>query len=1275
MINLRVASFALRSLYGLARLILYGLIVGVIGFGAVALALRYWLLPSIEEYREPIAAAISRAAGQKVTIGAVRAEWDGVRPRLELRDVRVFDRQDRLALTLGRIENTLSWTSLLYGEPRFYTMEIDRPALDVWRDRRGVMHVAGIALDSSEETGFSDWLLRQPNIMVAGASVRWRDEMRGTPALDLASVNLRMENRGKRHRFGLQAVPPAHLAAPLDLRGDLSGRSISEPGQWRGELFARLDYADFAAWGSWISLPLGLTQGRGAARVWAGIEGGKLTGLTADLALAEVKAKLAPDLPEIDTMRLQGRMGWKSVDGGFEFHARDLTLVTRDAPALRLADFLLRLIPGKGAKLPRGELRAKVLELEPLLKLSAYLPLDATVRERLTRIGPRGSVYDMVAKWEGAWPAPSEYAIKGRFAGLGIHAYGAIPAFSGMSGSLDGDQTGGAFNLNSRNATLELPKVFRDPLVFDTLTAQSGWVYRDGHAELKFSNVSFSNPHLAGSVYGVYRTAPGSPGLIDLTGSLTRADARFVGRYIPLVVNAETRDWLDRAILSGSSGDVRLRVKGNLADFPFADGSRGIFQVTAKVSGGTLLYAGGWPKIENLVADLTFRGARMEIAAQQGALYGAKLAKVRAVIPDMLHHDEILEVEGEARGPTLDFLKFIETSPVGDHIDRFTDGMRANGPGKLDLKLRIPLRRIHDTKMTGAYQFTNNQLIPGPDLPTLDQVSGQLEFSETAVNAQNISARMLGGRASLNVATQKDGGVRIGIAGWLDADGLHKTLGWSWLKSLRGGADWRGVITVRKRLAQLTLDTSLAGLASELPAPFAKVAGETAPLHFERSVLNPRQDMIVFSYGKVVSARLLREKTGERMKTERGAISFGATAALPSKNGVWVSGVLPVLDLDGWRNAFSQDSAAPLLELAGVELRIGALDFFGRRFSELFVSGVHQSDAWRSTLRGREIVGEVEWSSQGKGKVMARLKSLAIPAAFDPSGGSGRALEGAPKALEKDLPGLDVVAESFTLKDKPLGRLELMALPEGGDWRMERLKISNPESVLQADGLWQGWLTSPRTRMNLKLEAMDVGKLLARLGFPEGVKRGNGKLEGVLSWSGSPQSPDYASLAGNVTVEAKNGQFAKMDPGLGKLLGILSLQALPRRIVLDFRDVFSEGFEFNSITGKFKITGGVAHTQDLTIAGSAAKVGMKGDIDLARETQNLRVRVAPALGQGVGLASFIGGPVVGITTLIVNKVLQDPLDQIVAYEYNVTGTWSDPVVSKIGSPPQQSEPK
>ena len=849
----------------LTRVMLYGLVAGTIGFGVVALAFRYWLLPNIEQYREDIAAAISRAAGQKVAIGAISAGWDGLRPHLGLKDVQVFDRQGRPALSLSRIENTLSWASLIHLEPRFFVLEIDRPALDVRRDSQGVIFVAGIALNQSrEEAGFSDWLLRQTHIIVNGASITWRDELRGTPPLELASVSLRVENHGKRHRFGLKAMPPAHLAAPLDLRGDLSGPSVADWRQWRGELFAQLDYTDLAAWRTWVPLPVGLAQGKGAVRAWVGFDRGEVTELTADLALADVKARLARELPQLDMTGLQGRIGWKSLDAGFEISTRKLGPATRDGLAVRPVDFLLRLVQGGGPARPRSELRVNALDLDPLLRLSAYLPFTPSVRERLIQLAPQGNVYDVAAKWEGEWPAPAQYTVKGRFENLGIRAFGAIPAFSGVSGNVDGNEKGGSFNLNSRNAVLELPRVFREALAFDTLTAQSGWSNRGGQTELKLSNVSFSNAHLAGNVYGSYRTVAEGPGIIDLTGSLTRAEARFAGRYIPLVVSSPTRDWLDRAILSGASQDVRLRLKGNLADFPFSDGSRGIFQVTAKASCGTLYYAEGWPNIENIAVDLAFRGNRMEIIANQATIYGAKLAKVRAVVPDLMHHDEIVEVEGEAQGPSADFLKFIETSPVEGYIDHFTEGMRVGGQGSLKLKLHIPLRRINDTKVAGAYQFTNAQIVPGPDLPLLDRVNGRIDFTESEVKAQNISAQILGGPATLNAASAKDGGVRIAVSGKLNADNLRKSLGWPWLKSLRGGTDWRGVITVRKRLTQFTLDSSLAGLASDLPAPFAKSSAAAMPVRFERSALNPLQDTVSFSYGKLVSGQILRGKSGVR---------------------------------------------------------------------------------------------------------------------------------------------------------------------------------------------------------------------------------------------------------------------------------------------------------------------------------------------------------------------------------------------------------------------------
>ncbi|MGA0002158.1 MAG: AsmA-like C-terminal region-containing protein, partial [Steroidobacteraceae bacterium] len=177
-----------------------------------------------------------------------------------------------------------------------------------------------------------------------------------------------------------------------------------------------------------------------------------------------------------------------------------------------------------------------------------------------------------------------------------------------------------------------------------------------------------------------------------------------------------------------------------------------------------------------------------------------------------------------------------------------------------------------------------------------------------------------------------------------------------------------------------------------------------------------------------------------------------------------------------------------------------------------------------------------------------------------------------------DLPALDVVIDEFHLASLVLGRLELQATPQQSDWRIERLRLSNPESVLNLDGVWQSWLTRPGTQVNVRLEVSDVGRFLTRLGYPEGVRRGTAKVEGNLSWAGSPQRIDYPTLSGNFVLDAAKGQFVKLEPGIGKLLGILSLQSLPRRLTLDFRDIFSEGLAFDEIVGAIKVAKGIAMT-------------------------------------------------------------------------------------------------
>ena len=1255
------------------RVAVYAMLAGLLLFSALVLTLRYWLLPDIAEYREDIAASISRAAGQRVTIGKIDAGWEGLRPHLVLQDVRVYDQQSRPVLHLSQIENTLSWWSLFVGEARFSSLIIEHPNLVVRREANGLIFVGGIAVNQAEtSSGFADWMLKQNHILVRDAVVLWQDNLRQAPPLVLSNVGLNLENHGARHLFGVRATPASELAAPLDLRGDISGESLSDLNDWHGTLYARLDYADLAGWRKWLSYPVEMRQGTGAVQMWVGFDKKKINELTGDLHLSGVKVRLAPEVPELDLKALSGRLSWKESKNGYELVAKKLQLVTEDGINVGPSNFKGRFKSAFGKSAAAGEADADSLSMEPLLKLTGYLPLPETVRQKMIEINPRGAFADLSAKWVGDWQEPKKYSVKGRFVNFGINPYRMLPGLSGVSGNLDANETGGTLSLDSRKASVEMKKVFRDAIPFDSLIAQASWKIRQGNLNVKLTNVSFANAHLAGNAYGSFQTEKGTPGRIDLTGSLTRGDARFVGRYIPLVVGEDARDWLDKAFLGGKSTDARLRLKGNLADFPFADDKKGIFQVKAKVTGGALDYVPGWPKIDSITADLLFQGDRMEVNASKASINGVALRKVRAQIPDLLAPDEMLLIDGEAQGPTGNFIQYINLSPVADMVGGVTHGMQASGNGTLALKLEIPLRHSKDSKISGDFLPNDNRIMFGKSLPVLEKVNGKFEFTESAIRAQKMTAQILGGPVAISAEPQQDHSIRITAMGKLTAVGLRKSVTSPWAKYINGTADWHALITMRNQLVDVTVDSSMLGLASDLPAPFAKNAAAALPLHFERKSGGPQQDVISLSYGKIFAAKLLRRTEGDKTRIDRGALSFGGAEAKPAESGVWVTGTLPYLNMDQWRSVVSQSPAQegdePLLKLSGVNLAINTLETFNRRFGDFHLNAWDTGDSWQATLNSREMNGDINWNSKGRGRIVAHLKNLTVPEEIPVTPDAKMAA-----ASTKELPALDIVADSLEVRHRKLGKLEVLAVQQGNDWKIEKLKLANPDMVLQMDGLWQAWLLRPQTSANLKLDVKDIGKFLARFGYPDAVKRGSAKLEGKLAWMGSPSEMDYPTLTGQFTLAASNGQFLKIEPGIGKLLGILSLQSLPRRITLDFRDIFSEGFAFNAISGSMTIDRGVLHSDDFIIEGPAAVVSMAGETDIAQETQKLRVRVVPVLGEGVSIAgAFLGGPVVGLTSLLIQKILKDPFGQLIAYEYGITGTWDDPKVTKInrtsGSP-------
>ena len=218
-------------------------------FAILFLALRYWLLPNVEQYRTEIVAAISRSIGLPVKIGTLTTDWQGLRPRLSISDVRVYDKDGREALVLPVVENVVAWRSLIARELRLHSFVIDGPKLAVRRDAQGDLYVAGIRISGDKGDGkLTDWILSQSEIVIRGAEVEWLDESRKAPPLKLSALNFRLRNDGDEHAAGFSARPPRELGPGLEVRAALEGDSVKQPANWNGRVFAEFGYTDLAGW-------------------------------------------------------------------------------------------------------------------------------------------------------------------------------------------------------------------------------------------------------------------------------------------------------------------------------------------------------------------------------------------------------------------------------------------------------------------------------------------------------------------------------------------------------------------------------------------------------------------------------------------------------------------------------------------------------------------------------------------------------------------------------------------------------------------------------------------------------------------------------------------------------------------------------------------------------------------------------------------------------------------------------------------------------------------
>jgi uncharacterized protein (TIGR02099 family) len=1223
-----------------------------LGFATAAALMFFWVLPNIADHRETVANLMSRALGQRVTLDAVSGVWQQARPEFRLQGVHLYDQQGRPALYLPELRAAFAWRSLLFLEPRFNRIELQGLSVEVRRARDGRFYVGGIPVNpSAPDSNFSNWLLRQGEVHVGKAALTWLDEVRDAPPLVLTAVDFKLDNLFHTHRLQLSAFAPASLLTrPLTIDAQFNARNVDDIKTWSGTVNTDVAGLSFQQLTCWLALPHQPRQGRGALHLRFDVARGALTRVGAGFDLRSIETTLGDGLPALRLEQVRGQAVWQRGEDGQRVAFENLQ-VARPGASLG-APFNMGLAWNDASH----EITAQAFGLGGWASLLPSLPMDAALRARLQALQPQGRLDSLRFQWTGAEPGLDNFSIATHFSGLGVIAVDEGPGLTNFSGRIEGDARAGVFEIDSKQLEMNLPSLFREPLVrFDALQARGRWQKTPRGRLLILEDAAFSNLDAAGTAKGRYEMMPGHPGIIDLSAKLTRADGKAVYRYLPKGIGDITVDWARQSVVAGYSDDVDLILRGDLTQFPFVQGG-GLFRVDARIRDGVIDYVQGWPRIEGIQARMQFKGNRLEVNSDQARIYGVALSSVSAVIPDLLHHEEQLHVDGQASGPIQDFIRFANFSPVGERLRGVTDALDGNGMMRLALKMQIPLQHADQSTVAGRLSFQEDTLFPA-GRPRLEQVRGDIDFTSDGLAANNITAQFLGGPLRIDAST-REGQVEIRAQGRATAAGITPWLGAKWGNRLSGQTSWQGQIDMDPVGERVRIVSDLVGLGTSLPAPLAKPAAQALPLLVTSQPQGDGQ-LHELRLGKTIGA-VWRDTSGGRFN--RGEIRFGGPAVMPGEPGLRLVGSGRGLDLSGWLAMLPEGDDREAMSLSSIELSFDTFDLMGRRYEDIRLQGRFRNGLFRTQVNGRDLKGMLTYRPTGDqpARLSAQFKQFIIPdkaSAVDEAEASGM------KA--SDFPLLDVTVEDFRLQDNALGRLEAVAHSSPQGLVIDSLKLTAADSVFRMSGLWRASGLS-ETRADLSLSVTDAGKFLARFGFPNTLKRGSTDIQGNATWEGSPADFSFRTLAGQLDFKARDGQFLKVEPGAGKLLGVLSLQSLPRRLNFDFRDIFNEGYAFDDISATLRIARGVVYSDNFKMRGPSAKVNMSGLADLNRESVQLRVKVIPKLSEGVAVAgALIAGPLAGVGALAAQKLLRDPIEEAISQEYMVTGPWLAPDVKRL----------
>lgn len=1242
---------------------------------AVLVGVGKLLMPYSVRYKPQLEAWLSREFNQPVRVDDFTGEWKAFGPRITLEGLNLLGKQGGAGeIAIRQVALDIKpLNALIAGRP-LYTFRIIGADLALVRDAEGRLELSGLGVSGrggGEPNSGLRSLASVGEVRLEESSLSYDDDTAGmhlrlvgvNGALQLDGSNLAMEVQasvagGQRERvlgdLGLTILvtldDQEHLS-DVRMHAEVGELMLSELGKLLPDQKLRPEsgWLNGEVWGTWS---------RGEAQRMEGV---------LDLREASFDTADAPlQLEHLNTRfrwRFSNRYQWR-----LDLADLQVEETGRKWNSPRLS--VERNIPGGlgvwvSADYVEPEFPLRVTH-EFMDRFHARWPRSVP-RQGRGQIRNFDLVIDSNRKLAGAWAS---------FENLDAWDWGPFPALYGVAGRADMAFGDGTITFSGHQARVEWPRNFTAPAVVDIPACRVDIGWGDSW-QVDIRDCSLDNESIG--VHGRARIAgnEGKPA-VDLNFAVDHARLDGLDDYWPRsVMKPSVTDWLGRALKAGDVASGRFILQGDLDDWPFR-GGEGTLEARVEAHGAEIDYQPGWPAAKGVDAVAEFQGVGMRISGSIADLGGAPVEQVTARIDDL--QAARLDLSYETSAPLAGLVSFIGKTPLleGSRLDlgRFAFSGAAHTRGRL----QVPLRAA-ETGLTvdGELQLADNSFTDLPSKVRLENLRGTVSYDRAGFRGSGLQALWDGYPSQLELAADwaADELFKAKLQGRYPAAVL---IGESPLRddpllaSADGDSDWDITLSVARAQGDapndiwLTLSSKLQGVSLDAPDPLHKPPAAAWPLSLKYPIQAAQPVLTAKLADRVsVAVDLPGADTGPRS----AAIHFGAgRTALPPAGRFDIGGSVKRLNLDGWIDAvaryFQPGHRAGALTLRHIDLRAGELQFLNRGFANVGLQADYDDPILKLTFEGGEIAGTVRYN-RAEGGVQSLAAEMDRLTLGDPLSG-GMTMQTDPALL----PEMHLYVRDFNYLGVDLGETRIEAYPVDNGLHIESVQSVSPRMNFQARGDWTRSDSGTRSDFNIVLTSESLGTLINAFKLSSVLEGGQTMIRYDAWWPGPPAAFALAILNGKMTFNVVDGKILNADPGAGRVLGLISLTELPRRLALDFRDVFESGFSFDQATGTIQLENGNAYTNDFTLESTAATLSIEGSSDLVNQQFDYQMVVRPGVSQALPvIGALAAGPGGAAAGLALQGLLKQALGDATEARYEIKGPWSEPLVTRLPARSQE----